>query len=378
MATVSVEHFTDPFSPWCWAAQPTLRRLRYAFSDVEWTPRMTVLLPEAPAGPLPGDVGDGAGDDAADGGGTDGEASADEARRARWAEAAASTGMPVADDLWPGRLPSSRPACAAVAFVRQTAPERTLTVLRRLREAAFVDGRVLDAPGEVAAVAGEVDGVDERAVRRGLDDGRAAAALDEDVARAVAVAGELEAVEVRGDVSVLPAGNRLASKVTAGAGDEGAGASGPEAESEAVDAASPDEPEEPTLVGPPALRVETAGSVTVADARLPFGRLSTAFGRSVPQTGVEIDDKFATSRMAMHLPREMAESLSSQDFDAEVRPYLARFGRAYVPEVVAGTGVSRDTCLHALLSLEARGVVERLGGGEWRIVDEPGTRQRDT
>jgi len=366
MAAVSVEHFTDPFSPRCWAAQPSLRRLRYDFDDVEWRPRMTVLLPDDPAA-LP----DGA-EDA-------------EQLRAAWAEVAASTGMPVAEALWPGRLPTSRPACAAVAFVRGTAPGRALAVLRAFRVAAFADGRALDDPEDVASVAGAVPGVDGGTVRRALDDGRAASALAEDLARGVEVAAELGSVEVRGDVSRLPlaprfdpsalppgvAGMEGARGTSSGATDEGAGERGPR-----VDEGEREADAEPTLLGPGALRVEGPGTAVV-DVRLPYGRQAGAFGRSVPRTGPVIDDKYATSRMAMHVPREVAESLSSEDFREAVRPYLARFGRAYLPEVAAGTGLSRETCLEALEALVGSGEAERVGPAEWRTVDDPGAPRRD-
>ena len=80
----------------------------------------------------------------------------------------------------------------------------------------------------------------------------------------------------------------------------------------------------------------------------------------------------------MHVPREVAESLSAQDFAAEVAPYLRRFGRAYLPEVVAATGRSPETCVEALGRLVDRGDAARLGPREWRTVDGAGERGRDT
>jgi len=366
MASVEVEQFTDPFSPWCWAAQPTLRRLRYEFEDVAWTPRMTLLVPD------PATRAGRAERDAADGEEPDDDAM----RRTRWAATAAAGGLPVADGLWADSLPSSRLACAAVAFVRESAPDRALPVLRRLRVAAIAEGRPLDETDGVAAVVGEVDGVEAAAVRRGLDDGRAADALVEDLERAVEVAEGLDAVEVRGDVRLLDAAERLRSlqpdesgAETPPNGGETSGAAADDGrDGETRGAEEGNEAAEPTLLGPPALRVERE-SVVVVDPRLPFSRLASALGRAVPQTGIEIDDVYATSRMARHVPRDVAESLSSQDFGATVRPYLARFGEAYLPEVVAGTGVSRDTCRGALDSLVERGQAERVGPEAWRIVE---------
>lgn len=350
MAPVAVDHFTDPFSPWCWAAQPTLRRLRYAFDDVEWTPRMTVLLP---ADALPDGVADGG------------------ALRERWARAARATGMPVADELWPDRLPDSRPACAAVAFLRETAPDRALPALRRLREAAFVEGRAVDDPGAVATLVAEDEGVDRGPVERALEDGRAAEALAADLRLAVEVAGRLDAVEVRGDVSTLPAAPRLGSAAAAESWRESVGAGAAEGDADDGDAG------EPVLVGPPALRV-AGEAVTVADARLTFGRLASALGRSVPRTGIDVEDKYATGRMAMHVGRETAESLSGRDFAGLIRPYLARFGSAYIPEVVAGTGLSRETCRSTLASLVEAGELERTGAAQWRTLHDPGDRHGDT
>ncbi|MFP4591356.1 MAG: DsbA family protein [Halobacteriales archaeon] len=361
-ASIEVEQFTDPFSPWCWAAQPTLRRLRYEFraDGLTWTPRMTVLLPGSASG---GAVASAA--PLGDGEDLDG-------LRARWAEVAATSGMPVADDLWAERVPTSRPACEAIAFVRETVPAAVLAVLRQLREAAFSAGRAIDGPAEVAAVAGGVEAVEATAVERGLLDGRAAAALAADLERAVAVADEVRsgAIETRGDVTMLPAAGRL----PAGSGEQPGRTAVSAPRTDPVEdpvVAPEDRSADRQLVAPPALRVtRAAGPAVLVDARLSYRRLASAFGRSVPDTGIEIGDKFATSRMAMHVPREVAESLSGQDFAGEVRPYLARFGRAYLPEIVDGTGLSPATCRETLDGLVARGEVERVGAREWRIIDE--------
>lgn len=336
MAPVAVDHFTDPFSPWCWAAQPTLRRLRHEFEGVEWTPRMTVLLPGGDADWPPDDAEDAA------------------ALRDAWAAAAGATGMPVADDLWVDRLPASRPACAAVAFLRETAPDRALAVLRRLRVAAFAEGRGFDDPETVSALAAEVDGVERAPVERALADGRAEDALEADLRLAVEVASRLDDVDVRGDVSTRPAGPRLGDAALYEESNDDGG------------------PGEPVLVGPPTLRVESEDETIVADAGLPFGRLASALGRSVPRTGVDAGDKYATGRMAMHIGREAAESLSGRDFQEAVRPYLARFGSAYLPEVVSGTGLSRETCRSTLATLVEAGEVEQVGPAEWRTVHDPG------
>ena len=342
MAPAAVDHFTDPFSPWCWAAQPTLRRLRHEFDDVEWAPRMTVLLPGGNADWPPDDAEEAA------------------ALRDAWADAARATGMPVADELWADRLPTSRPACAAVAFLRETAPDRALAVLRRLRVAAFTEERVVDDPETVAALAAEVDGVERASIERALDDGRAEDALEADLRLAVDVAGQRDEVEIRGDVSTRPAGPRLGDAATH------------------EESADDGDPEERMLVGPPTLRFGTPEGTVLADARLPFGRLASALGRSVPRTGVDAGDKYATGRMAMHIGRVAAESLSGRDFQGAIRPYLARFGSAYLPEVVAGTGLSRETCRSTLASLVEAGEVERVGPAEWRTVHDPGDPRGET
>lgn len=348
MADVAVEQFTDPFSPWCWAAEPTLRRLRYTFEDVDWTPRMTVLLTGGRGFPIEGEDAD--------------------ARRDAWAAVAGASGMPEAVERWPTDPPSSRHACEAVALVREREPDRAMAVLRALREAAFAEG---DPPADraaVAAVAGAVPGVAEAAIARGLAEGRGAAALRADLERAVAAAGERDSVQVRGEVATLPAGPRFDE---VGGGGDADGVDG------AADDAGSDHEEPAALLAPAALRVD-ADPVALVDPRVSFTRLAAALGRSVPRTGIEIDDKYATSRMAMHVPRDVAESLSAQDFAAEVRPFLERFGAAYVLEVAAATGRSRETCLEALLELADRGVVERAHGGRWRTVDGAGGPQSGT
>ncbi|MFB6131151.1 MAG: DsbA family protein, partial [Salinigranum sp.] len=193
MPAAPAEFFTDPLSPWGWAAQPTLRRLRVEFDDLTLVPRTTVVLPDTSRSAwLPPNVEDAS------------------ALPSVWRDVAASTGMPVTSTLWEDGVPTgSRDACAAVASVRETAPGSALPFLRRVREAVFVEGRRMDDAAELAAAARDVEGVDPDALRRALGDGRAAAALEDDLTRAVDVGSELPSVEVRGTVGTLPATPRL-------------------------------------------------------------------------------------------------------------------------------------------------------------------------
>ncbi|MFB6131152.1 MAG: hypothetical protein ABEJ28_10070, partial [Salinigranum sp.] len=131
---------------------------------------------------------------------------------------------------------------------------------------------------------------------------------------------------------------------------------------------------EPALVAPPALRFDV-GSVTIVNPLSSYGRAASVLGRSLPQTGLVVDDNYAVSRMAIHVPRDLAESLSAQDFSGEVRAYLDCFDRAFPVEVAAGTGNSRETCVSALESLAEAGVAARDDAGRWRTFDTAGGRQ---
>jgi predicted DsbA family dithiol-disulfide isomerase len=127
--------FTDPFDPWSWAAEPARRRLEIEFGDeVRVTFVLVGLVRQM-----------------------------DEAQARRLAletlDAAAASGMPADARLWLRDPPASTyPASIAVHAVAEQGDPGPY--LRRLREAAFLDGRRLDTPDALLDVARDTDGLD--------------------------------------------------------------------------------------------------------------------------------------------------------------------------------------------------------------------------
>jgi hypothetical protein len=296
------------------------------------------------------------------------------AERAR--AAVRGSGMPIADDCWADGRPSSRLACAAVAWVREAAPDRVLAYLHRVREATFVTGEPVDEPAGLQALADQVGGIETAALAAALEDGRAEAALADDLERVRAIAAELDAgtVEVRGELGRLAVGPRLAAL-----GREGPAATGDEPSSDGVAPPEPaegsdrddDEPDAPeTMVAPPAIRFRTDDRAVVADLRIGYQRLASVGGRAIPSHVESLSDKYGTGRLAMHLSRDVAEALSSREFVDEVRAFVDRFERVCLAEVAAGTGRSPATCRGLLQALAEAGVVEPVAAGEtWRMIE---------
>lgn len=147
MALVTVTHYTDPWSVWCWAIEPQLLRLRERHGDaINFVVRLGAIH-EAPVGP---------------------DFPREEIRRMFHAARRAS-GMPMDPDVvlkpWPGTTHRAGIAAKAAALA---APERAPLFLRRLREAALVDARnieELDVQEDVARVAG----IDPAAFREALE-----------------------------------------------------------------------------------------------------------------------------------------------------------------------------------------------------------------
>jgi hypothetical protein len=113
VARLAMSYFTDPWCPWSWAAEPSLRRLQAEFGDQL---AMTYVI---------GGLGGAAPDPR------------------EWLEAAAASGMPVDPRALLGRPPiSAQPAGLAVKAVAEQADPGPF--LRRLREAVFVERRTPD------------------------------------------------------------------------------------------------------------------------------------------------------------------------------------------------------------------------------------------
>jgi predicted DsbA family dithiol-disulfide isomerase len=135
VAPVSVTFFTDPYSPWCWAAEPQLRRLQVEFGDgLEFT--FVIVGLHRTIGPA-------------------------QARALALAclDAGEASGMPVDPRVFLRDPPAStHPAGLAVAAVsEQGDPAR---FLRRLREAILLEGRRMDSAPALLDAAREAGGLD--------------------------------------------------------------------------------------------------------------------------------------------------------------------------------------------------------------------------
>ena len=144
VAPVSATYYTDPFCPWCWAAEPSLRRLEVEFAgQVEVTfivVGLAARLEDPGALALAG------------------------------LDAAEASGMPVDPRVFLRDPPrSTHPAGIAVAAAaEQDGGGRVAAYLRRLREAILLEGRRMDAGEALLDTAREVGGLDLERLRVGF------------------------------------------------------------------------------------------------------------------------------------------------------------------------------------------------------------------
>jgi predicted DsbA family dithiol-disulfide isomerase len=159
-AVVDVVEYTDPGCIWSWSSEPALRALRARYGAALRWRRVFGIQIDGPRTPAPAhDV------------------------RAGWLDVAAHTGAPIAERLvrvHASSLPMSRAARAAEQQGRAVA-ER---VLRRLREAVFVDGRAPDTPAGIAAALRGVAGLDGGRLLDDLDGEAVVWSVDADRAEA--------------------------------------------------------------------------------------------------------------------------------------------------------------------------------------------------
>lgn len=345
--TITAEYFTDPLSGWCWAAEPVVRHLQFAFEDVEWTVRPPVLLP------------------------TGGAADAEQARRSH--SAARESSMPAAGGDWVEDPPASRPACEAVVAVRERTPAATERFLRRVRERVFVQGAPPASRAALTDLAGEVRGVDADALARDLDDG----AVEDTLAAGIGRAREVAALDVRtrGSVPTLPVGARPGEdeREEAGPADPD-GPPGEEGDREASD----EEPggDAPSVVAPPAILFTAGDDRILARPGGKYDRLKEVV------TTLDPDARSALADPAPHGDKELkrrgmlddfAEQFVDRDYGELIERYVDRFERAFLPEVIEATDATRNTCRMALQELAAEGSVRRASAGEWTVwlsVDE--------
>lgn len=164
---VEVVEYTDPGCVWSWGSEPQLRLLRRTFGDaLRWRRVLGVQVDRlALTHPTRDAVRDA------------------EAFRGDWLDVAAHTDAPVPAGL--DRMHrSTRPASHAVrAAERQATPEHgdlADRVLRRLREAVFVQGRPADTPDRLADALAGVEGLDVARLLRDLDDPQVVASVQAD------------------------------------------------------------------------------------------------------------------------------------------------------------------------------------------------------
>ena len=148
MATLRIDHFTDPACPWAFSAEPARLRLLWLYGDqIEWRPRMVVLSrsPEEylEKGFTPELMSEGM---------------ADIQRR---------FGMPIDPRPRP-RMVATVNACRAVVAARIHFPDREEALLRRLRVHAMA-GDLFDEPRVIARAASEA-GIDEMSLLRAWRD----------------------------------------------------------------------------------------------------------------------------------------------------------------------------------------------------------------
>lgn len=166
MATITV--YDDPLNPHGWALQPALRRIRLSFPSIEWRVRPVPLADDWETYDGPEIRG-----------GTQGIP-------ATCAQVSESSGMPIDEYLWFDDPPrSSLPGCRLVAL----AAEREVTVedapvdgataaMRAVREATFVRRVNVTTEAGLDDVIDRSPVLDAAAVRSGLADGTADAALE--------------------------------------------------------------------------------------------------------------------------------------------------------------------------------------------------------
>ncbi len=147
---VRVELLTDPWSIWCWGFEPARRTIELRYPSIEFRFLVGGMFPTMPD---PREVG------------------FDIERF--FAIVQRTTGMPIrADGIRRDPATSTFPACTFVHAARIAEPERELSFLRALREAAYLDALNISRPEVAAQVAARV-GIPTDKFRAALADGSA-------------------------------------------------------------------------------------------------------------------------------------------------------------------------------------------------------------
>jgi predicted DsbA family dithiol-disulfide isomerase len=165
MAIIEVTEFTDPGCVWSWSSEPKLRWLRHHYGEqISWRRVFGIQIDDlALSFPDRDAVG-----------------SAEDWRR-DWLAVASHTEAPITARLeW--MHSSSRPASKAAKAAEAQGEAIAELVLRRLRDAVFVDGRPADDEERIALALGGVPDLDLDRLLEDLDSAAIDAGLREDCA----------------------------------------------------------------------------------------------------------------------------------------------------------------------------------------------------
>ncbi|MHB1390943.1 MAG: DsbA family oxidoreductase [Thermoleophilia bacterium] len=162
--------YTDPYCTWCWGSEPVLRRIAEVYGDqVRLKPVMGGLVEDAAVfrDPL-NHIG--------------GPRMATQVAK-HWREASSRHGMPVDADVWldmQDEFTSTWPANIACKAAELTDPALAARYLRRLREAAATERRLIHRIDVQADLAEEV-GLDRERFLAWIENGEAEKAFQADI-----------------------------------------------------------------------------------------------------------------------------------------------------------------------------------------------------
>ena len=364
MSEVSVTLFSDPLSVAAYRNRPTQSRLRHAFDEVDLRYRCLVSIPN----PIAGE------DAAADG-----------------LERFENTGeMPVDSALTADGLPSSWPACEAVAAAREAGGSAAaLDFARAVADRTFAGGDPQSAPESLGALAASSVGIDAERVADAVGGRRATAAVGRDLERARRTVSLLPDVAVRGTPETEPLRPRSCLD-----------GPGPDTRSEAAfdtdssteedtdpDAggdsdtdgggtdSSDDTPSrtEAAVLAAPVYRIDGPAGTTVVDGTAGFPALREAIRTHDPDLGDTGESTETHSRNVMQqygTDALNAESFSPEDHGERALDVLRTLGTAFMPEIAACLDVTAETCRVALHRLKREGSVKRETTGAWTRVPE--------
>lgn len=147
MVQITVTHYTDPWSVWCWAIQPQILRLRERHADgIQFKVRLGAILESPPPPEFP----------------------RIEIVR-MFAAARRQSGMPLDPEIVLKKTsPTTIRAGIAAKAAELADPAKAEAYLRRLREAALVDGLDIEELEVQESLANEV-GVDAQGFREALE-----------------------------------------------------------------------------------------------------------------------------------------------------------------------------------------------------------------